>query len=143
MGDRISELFCLCPSNVWGMICTAILTFGGRVLAVSRALAAFTPLVLSSTGGMGKAATVFYKRLTSMLSEKRDVPYSKTIGWLHCRLSFALLCCSIMCIRGSRSSHHHPAMESMDLQLAEGQILLTILLTILHKIHYEYIIADV
>ena len=40
----------------------------------------FTPLVLSSTGGMGKAATTFYKRLSSMLSEKRDVPYSTMIG---------------------------------------------------------------
>ncbi|MDA8002156.1 MAG: reverse transcriptase domain-containing protein, partial [Alphaproteobacteria bacterium] len=83
--------------------------------------ATFTPLVLSSTGGMGKAASVFYKRLASMISEKRDVPYSKTIGWLRCRLSFALLRCSIMCIRGSRSSHLHPVMESIDLQLAEGQ----------------------
>ena len=51
----------------------------------------FTPLVLSSTGGMGKAATTFYKRLSSMLSEKRDVPYSTMIGWIRCRLSFALL----------------------------------------------------
>ena len=83
--------------------------------------ATFTPLVLSSTGGMGKAASVFYKRLASMISEKRDVPYSKTMGWLRCRLSFALLRCSIMCIRGSRSSHLHPVMESIDLQLAEGQ----------------------
>ncbi len=31
----------------------------------------FTPLVLSTTGGMGRTATTFYKRLASMLSEKR------------------------------------------------------------------------
>ena len=71
---------------------------------------------------MGKAVTVFYKQLASILIEKRDVPYSKTIGWLRCRLSFALLHCSIMCIRGPRSSKHHPALESIDLQLAEGQL---------------------
>ena len=46
--------------------------------------ATFTPLVLSSTGGMGKAATVFYQRLASMLGEKRGIQYSKTIGWLRC-----------------------------------------------------------
>ena len=40
----------------------------------------FTPLVLSTTGGMG---TTFYKRLAAMLSEKRDVPYSKMIGWIN------------------------------------------------------------
>ena len=32
----------------------------------------FTPLVFSTTGGMGKAATVFYKRLASLLSDKLD-----------------------------------------------------------------------
>ena len=35
--------------------------------------ATFTPLVMSTTGRMGKAATTFYKRLASMFSEKRDV----------------------------------------------------------------------
>ena len=75
--------------------------------------AIFTPLVLSSTGGMGKAATVFYKRLASILNEKRDVPYSKTMGCLGCRLSFVLLHCSIMDVRGARSSKCHPAMESV------------------------------
>ena len=86
----------------------------------------FTPLVLSSTGGMGKAATTFYKRLSSMLSEKRDVPYSTTIGWVRCRLSFALLRASIMSIRGARSSRHRPAeevlLEPVEVQAAEGHL---------------------
>ena len=84
----------------------------------------FTPLVLSSTGGMGKAATTFYKRLLSMLSEKRDVPYSKMIGWVRCRLSFAVLRASIMSIRGTRSPRHRPAntaiLEPVEVQVAEG-----------------------
>ncbi len=53
-----------------------------RVREVEHAIS--TPLVLSSTGGMGKAATVFYQRLASMLGEKRGIQYSKTIGWLRC-----------------------------------------------------------
>ena len=32
----------------------------------------FTPLVLSCTGGMGKLATTFYKRLASMIREKNN-----------------------------------------------------------------------
>ena len=64
----------------------------------------FTPLVLSTTGGMGRAATPFYKRLAAMLSEKRDVPYSKMIGWIRCRMSFSLLRASVMSIRGTTSS---------------------------------------
>ena len=89
--------------------------------------ATLTPLVMSTTGGMGKAAVTFYKRLASMLSEKRDTPYGKTMNWIRCRLSFALLRASIMSIRGARSSRSHPALEAIqgpiDLQLAEGHIL--------------------
>ena len=85
--------------------------------------ATFTPLVLSTTGGMGCAATTFYKRLASMVAEKRDVPYAVTLNWIRCRLSFALLRASIMSIRGARSSRHHPAAECpIDLQLVEGHL---------------------
>ena len=35
----------------------------------------FTPLVFSTAGGMGKAATVAYKRLAHLLSARRDTPY--------------------------------------------------------------------
>ena len=95
-----------------------------RIREVERAT--FTPLVMSTTGGMGKAASTFYKRLASMLSEKRGISYSQTINWVRCRLSFALLRASILSVRGSQSSRYHPVAESMqgpiDLQLAEGHI---------------------
>ena len=38
--------------------------------------ARFTPLFMSATGGMGKAAITFYRRLVSMISEKRNTEYS-------------------------------------------------------------------
>lgn len=60
----------------------------------------FTPLVFSLTGGVGPAASVFYKRFTLMLSEPT---YCTTINWLRCRLGFSLLQSSIMCLRGARS----------------------------------------
>ena len=82
--------------------------------------ATFTPLVLSTLDGMGRAATTLYKRLASMVTEKRNVPYAVTFNWIRCRLSFALLRASIMSIRGARSSRNHPASECpIDLQLAE------------------------
>ena len=40
----------------------------------------FTPLVFSLTGGMGKASTVFYKRLASLIAVKRKQPYSRTLS---------------------------------------------------------------
>ena len=62
--------------------------------------------------------------------EKRGTCYSRTMGWLLCQLSFALLRSSIMCIRGARSSQHqrsqvisvssgNRARELIDFQLAE------------------------
>ncbi len=54
-----------------------------------------------------------WSRPASMLSEKRDVSYEKTMNWICCRLSFALLRASIMSIRGARSSRHHPASEGI------------------------------
>ena len=61
----------------------------------------FVPAVFSTTGGMGKASSSLYKRIASLLSEKTGEAYSTTMAWIRCRLSFALLRSSIMCIRGA------------------------------------------
>ena len=80
----------------------------------------FTPLVLSTTGGMGREATTFYKCLADMIAQKRQHPYPVVMGWLRCPLSFASLRASIMCIRGSRSSFHHLVYGS-DITLATSE----------------------
>ena len=73
----------------------------------------FTPLVLSLTGGMGPTASVCYKRLASMLAQKRDQTYSSTMAWLRCSLSFALLRSSIQCVRGARSAAGRAARDHL------------------------------
>ena len=83
----------------------------------------FTPLVFSTSGGMGKAATVVYKRLAHLLATHRNTSYPSVMGWLRCTLSFSLLKSSISCIRGSRSSSGHPAPPiPADLVLAESRV---------------------
>ena len=83
----------------------------------------FTPLILSSTGGLGRAATSTYKRLASLLSTKWDQPYSTTMGWIRCRLSFSLLRSAIMCIRGARSSQGHATRQPpIDLVTSESLV---------------------
>ena len=79
---------------------------------------------LSSTaGGMAREATTFYKRLADELSRKQDKQYSLVMGWIRCRLSFAILRSAILCIRGSRSSRHHPVRElNIELAAAEGHV---------------------
>ena len=46
----------------------------------------FTPLVMSSTGGLRPAALTTYKRLATLLPAKWDQPYSLTMNWLRCCL---------------------------------------------------------
>ena len=85
----------------------------------------FSPLIFSTSGGLGPIATVVYKRIASLIAEKRDQPYSRTLFWLRCKLSFSLLRSAIMCIRGSRSSYHHPSRtsgEAIDLICSESRI---------------------
>ena len=67
----------------------------------------FSPLVFSTTGGMGTTATVVYKRLAAMMAEKYEKPYGQIIQLIRCKLNFSLLRSAIMCIRGSRSARRH------------------------------------
>ena len=89
--------------------------YGQRVREIECGV--FTPLVFSTNGGMGKEATTFYKRLADMIAQKRQHHYPMVMGWLRCRISFALLRSSVMCIRGSRSSLNRP-IDNSDISLA-------------------------
>ena len=70
--------------------------------------ASFVSIILSATGGMAKQASVFYKWLTSLLSEKRETTYSTTMNWLCCKITFFLLCSVVQCIHGAHSAFHTP-----------------------------------
>ena len=83
----------------------------------------FSALVFSTSGGMGPIATVVYQRLASMIAERRDEPFSRTLFWLRCQLSFSLMRSAIACLRGARSSRGKPALcEAIDLTCAEGRV---------------------
>ena len=97
---------------------------GQRITEIEHG--SFSPLVFSSTGGMAKETTIFYKKLASLLSNKWDQPYSVTMGWLRCTLGFSLLKSSIQCIRGVRSTQGHAVYSaprpSIDVIHSECQI---------------------
>ena len=84
----------------------------------------FTPLVFSTSGGMGPTTTTAYKRLAALISEKHNQQYSTTLHWMRCRLSLSLIRSAIMCLRGARSTYHHPTFsgDSMDVACSEGRI---------------------
>ena len=73
--------------------------YGDRVREVEQA--SFTPLVFATTGGMGREAIVFYRRLADHLSRRGSTSYSQTLAFIRCTLSFSLLRSATMCIRGS------------------------------------------
>ena len=85
-------------------------------------ISSFTPLVLSASGGFAREATHFYKRLASRLVDKWNQPYSLTMCWLRCTISFALLLSAIQCIRGARSSRGHAISSPVDLVTVEANL---------------------
>ena len=110
----------------------------------------FTPLVLSATGGgMDNEATHFYKWLASRLAEKLGQPYSSTMAWLQCRITFSLLRSTIQCIRGAHSctGETFKTAPPMDLIITESQLpqdlllihLQTFFIFTLSLLHHHYI----
>ena len=72
-------------------------------------------------------AAVAYRRIASLIAEKQQQPYSPTLFWLRYKLNFSLLRTVIMCLRGTRSSFHHPARpfkigEPINLTCSEDRI---------------------
>ena len=63
--------------------------YGQRVREIERGV--LTPLVLSTTGGMGREATTYYNHLANMIAQERQHSYPAVMGWLRCRFSFASL----------------------------------------------------
>ena len=82
----------------------------------------FSPLVFTIAGGMGSIATTAYKRIASLMADIREVPYSTTLFWLRCKLSFSLLRSAIMCLRGTRSFPSHSQYHSIVLACAEAKV---------------------
>ena len=84
--------------------------------------ACFSPLVFAATGGMGPTTITVFRKLASMLAEKRSINYSKCLFWLRCRVWFSLLRSAVMCLRGHRSSVGRPSTTNIDLAYSEGRL---------------------
>ena len=70
------------------------------------------PLIFSCTRGASNLTSKFLKRLSSLVSEKQEMAYSKTLCWVRCRLGFALLRSAVMCMRGCRSRTKRPIVNN-------------------------------
>ena len=87
--------------------------YNARVLQVDKA--SFTPLVFSTTGGMGGEADRFFKHLAQKISNKGGQRYSDVIAFIRRRLRFDLLKTCLISLRGHRGKGNTKAEEDMDL----------------------------
>ena len=62
----------------------------------------FTPLVYSTSGGLGNECQTFYRHLANKIATKTSDKYEKVLNWIRCRLSFMVVKAALFCLRGSR-----------------------------------------
>ena len=89
--------------------------YNERVLQVENGT--FTPLVFSVFGGMGEECKMFFKRLSSMLSEKRNEDLASVSTWVRTRMRFALLRSALTCMRGTRHRYYKPDLKQTDMEI--------------------------
>ena len=75
-------------------------TYNDRVLQVEKG--SFTPLIFSTTGGMGPECTKYHKRVAELTSVKRGESYSDVMNYIRTRIRFSLLKCTLIAVRGER-----------------------------------------
>lgn len=76
--------------------------YASRILEVEQGT--FTPLVFSTTGGMGEGCARYHARLAELLAITKGETYSTTVSWIRAKVSFALLRGALLCLRGSRGN---------------------------------------
>ena len=76
-----------------------------------------------TTGGASRETTVVFKRLAELLANKRNLPYSITLAWMRCHISFALMKSTISCIRGSRVCRRRHTDMGIATVVAESNLL--------------------
>ena len=63
----------------------------------------FTPLVYSTSGGLGNECQTFYRHLANKIATNTIDKYEKVLTSIRCRLSFMVVKTVLLCLRGSRT----------------------------------------
>ena len=90
--------------------------YNTRVINVEKGT--FTPLVFSTSGGMGPEASTFYKHLADKIAVKTNQRYSDVISFIRRRVRFDLLKTCLIALRGYRGKKIQATpIEELDLNL--------------------------
>ena len=74
--------------------------YNDRVLQVEKG--SFSPLIFSTTGGMGPESTRYHKKVAELISVKRGESYADVMNYIRTSLRFSLLKSVLIAIRGER-----------------------------------------
>ena len=74
--------------------------YNERVLQIEKG--SFTPIVVSTFGGMGKEADRHHKRIATLIAMKKKENYADVINFIRTRLRFSLLKSILTAVRGVR-----------------------------------------
>ena len=75
-------------------------SYNNRIMQVEKG--SFTPLIFSTTGGMGPECARYHKRVAELIANKRGELYSDVVSHMRTRIRFALLKSILIAIRGER-----------------------------------------
>jgi hypothetical protein len=62
----------------------------------------FTPMIMSSTGGMGPQMSTALKHLASSIADKKNELYSDVVNVMRTKFAFTVARAALICLRGSR-----------------------------------------
>ena len=87
-------------------------TYNERIIEVEKG--SFTPIVVSTFGGMGQEAEKFHKRLAQLIANKRNEQYSCVVNYIRTRLRFTLLKTVLTSIRGVRGKNMNERIDPIS-----------------------------
>ena len=74
--------------------------YNQQIIQVEKAT--FTPLVFSTSGGMGLECIKYHKKIAEHVSSKTNEEYSKVMNHIRTRIRFTILKSTLVAIRGVR-----------------------------------------
>ena len=86
--------------------------YNDRITNVERG--SFTPLVFTTTGGMGAECEKLNKRLAELIAIKSRQNYSQVIADIRRQLRFALLKATVIAVRGYRGGRGEHSDADVD-----------------------------
>ena len=92
--------------------------YNERVLQIEKG--SFTPIVVSTFGGMGKEADRHHKRIATLIALKKKENYADVINFIRTRMRFSLLKSILTAVRGVRGKTRPAApLDTISFNLIE------------------------